>query len=427
MARESMLDTSVPALVVRQEWNPAHHATLAVIRSLGRVGVAVHAVLEGPRIPAARSRYLARRLPWWPTGSDAGRRIEILAGAAAEIGGQPVLYAMDDASALLVAEYADELKAHVRLPGAASPHVPGLVADKLELAELCDLAGVTHPDCEIPDSEQAARAAASRFGLPLIAKWARPWLLPPGPARAAGPRPLRSTEVVTAEAQVVALFRRREEAGSPLLLQRLIPATPGGDRFFHGYFGADAYGAPVCRYGAAGIKELSWPRSAGLTARGSWLADERIEAAGRAVAAAAGYTGLLDLDLRWDPRAGDFALLDFNPRLGAQFRLFADSAGLDLPRAAHLDLTGRPVPAARPRPGRRFVVETYDPLGAARTLLPHRRGAAELAYLCADDPAPFAAAAARTLRRATARLYRSHDPIPEGTAPTAVDRDKVEQ
>ena len=55
-----------------------------------------------------------------------------------------------------------------------------------------------------------------------------------------------------------------------------------------------------------------------------------------------GYQGLLDLDLRLDRRDGRYKLLDFNPRLGAQFRLFATTGGLDLATAAYLDLASEP-------------------------------------------------------------------------------------
>ena len=60
---------------------------------------------------------------------------------------------------------------------------------------------------------------------------------------------------------------------------------------------------------------------------------------------AIGFSGIADLDWRLDRRDGRYKLLDFNPRVGAQFRLFETDAGIDVVRALHLDLTGRPVPA----------------------------------------------------------------------------------
>src|SRR5262249_30275198 len=57
-----------------------------------------------------------------------------------------------------------------------------------------------------------------------------------------------------------------------------------------------------------------------------------------------GFRGIADLDWRLDLRDGRYKLVDFNPRVGNQFRLFETEAGIDVVRAMHLDLTGRPVP-----------------------------------------------------------------------------------
>jgi len=405
------LDRAVPAILLRLDWNPAHHATLGVIRSLGRAGVPVHAVLENSRVPAARSRFLTGRHPWLRTGTGPEDLIGQVAELAERVGGRPVLLPMDDAGALLLASHGGKLAGVARFPGMAAPSgsdgvngvngsgglggsdISSQVADKEQLARLCQEAGVGYPQTVIPTSAAELASAITTLGLPMIAKWARPWLLPQGSG-------LRSTTLITRAAEAEQLFARRSTAGCALLLQRWIAPTRGGDRFFHGYFAwaGEPGGPSVCRFGATGRKDLAWPRDAGLTARGTWLPDPVIEEAARRVVRAAGYVGIVDLDFRFDPVAGRYALLDFNPRLGAQFRLFTDPTGLDLPRAAHLDLSGRAVPGLLPRPGRRLSVEIYDPVGA---LLPGRE--VERAWFARDDPAPFPAAlgssAGRFVRR----------------------------
>ena len=55
--------------------------------------------------------------------------------------------------------------------------------------------------------------------------------------------------------------------------------------------------------------------------------------------------------------AASYRLLDFNPRLGAQFRVFRDTAGTDVALAAYLDLTDQPIPPGEQVNGRRFLVE----------------------------------------------------------------------
>ncbi len=126
-----------------------------------------------------------------------------------------------------------------------------------------------------------------------------------------------------------------------------------------------------------------------------------------------GFQGICNLDYRWDPRDGQYKLLSFNPRLGAQFRLFSDGAGIDVVVASHLDLTGRPISSGAPLTGRRLLVENYEP-GAA---LSHRRigelnlvswvtslrQVDEMAWFARDDLAPFGLMCLRMGARAITR------------------------
>jgi predicted ATP-grasp superfamily ATP-dependent carboligase len=265
-----------------------------------------------------------------------------------------------------------ELAAAYLLP-ALSDLLPEHVADKAELAGMCTALDVPHPVTVVPDSAAQAAAAASCLGLPVVAKWSRPWLLPAGTG-------LRSTVLVHSPRQARQLYERTREAGSPLLLQEFLPPGPDLDWFVHAY--ADRSGALVA--GGTGRKLYSWPRGAGLTAVGVWAPNPRLWQLTTRLVGELGYRGVLDLDFRRCTRTGRYHLLDFNPRPGAQFRLFADTAGLDVVRALHLDLTHRPLPAGEPRPGRTFVVENYAPLTALRPA----PGGRELAWHAPDDLAP---------------------------------------
>ncbi|GGY79943.1 carboxylate--amine ligase [Streptomyces omiyaensis] len=379
-------DTRVPAVLVRLDRNPFHHGTLGAARSLGRAGIPVHAVVEAAGSPVARSRYVrsARPRPGSAASTELAALLLRIAGEVTDTPSGPVLAVpLDDISALALARRRAELAGRVLLPEQSEEQLLR-VADKAALATTCARLGLPHPRTELPSDADEAAAMAWALGLPVVAKWSRPWLLPAG----AG---LRSTTILRSLAEVRALYGRTPQAGSRLLLQELLPPGRDLDWFFHGY--ADAAGR--CAVGATGRKERSWPDGAGLTAVGRWSPNPEVDRLARALLDALGYRGVCDLDFRLDRDTGAYHLLDFNPRPGAQFRLFADPAGLDVVRALHLDLTGRPVPPHSPVHGRRFVVENY----AALSLLtsPRRRGAAgpdtarrtvERAWCAADDPAP---------------------------------------
>lgn len=395
----SQLDPRVPAVLLRTDRNPFHHGTLGAVRSLGRAGVEVHVVAESHGSPLARSRFVSGIHAPPPPGASPGEIAAVLRGVAARIARPSVLIPMDDATAVAVCALAEDLSLPLDHPGPSAPS-PGYllprqpaglaerVADKAELAAVCARVGVPHPVTRVPDTTAALTAAVRELGLPLVAKWSRPWLLPDGTG-------LRSTVVVRSGGEARELFRRSGEAGSRLLLQALLPPGPGLDWFFHGY--ADRAG--VLRGGGTGRKHRAWPRGAGLTTVGTWTDNRRVREQAERLVAELGYRGILDLDFRRDATTGDYHLLDFNPRPGAQFRLFEDGSGTDVVRALHLDLTRRPVPDGPPLPGRTFVVENYAPLAALR---PRRER--ELAWHAADDRAPGLALWALWCRHAGRRL-----------------------
>src|SRR5262249_48584693 len=126
-----------------------------------------------------------------------------------------------------------------------------------------------------------------------------------------------------------------------------------------------------------------------------------------------GYLGVGDTDWRLDPRDGRLKLVDFNPRIGAQFQLFRSTTGLDVARALHLGMSQRAAAAGEQIDMRELVVEHLDAAAVPTGLLrrggsqggnqgrgqgrgrPFRHGRREPAWFAWDDPLPFAAATAR--------------------------------
>ncbi|KOX37757.1 hypothetical protein ADL06_02475 [Streptomyces sp. NRRL F-6491] len=428
-------DTRVPTVLVRLDRNPFHHGTLGAVRSLGRAGIPVHAVVESRTSPVARSRHLRSARPG-PAAASSAELADFLLRVGDEVSDGPstrlLAVPLDDVTALALARRRAELAPRFLLPEQTEAQLLR-VADKASLAETCAALGLPHPRTELPTGADEAAAMAWALGLPVVAKWSRPWLLPAG----AG---LRSTSIVRSLAEVRELYARSPEAGSRLLLQELLPAGRDLDWFFQGY--VDSAGR--CPTGATGRKERSWPTGAGLTAAGRWTVNPALDRTARALLDALGYRGVCDLDFRLDRTTGAYHLLDFNPRPGAQFRLFTDLDGLDAVRALHLDLTGRPVPPPSPAYGRRFVAENYALLSLLA--VPRRRYAAETggvrrrtewAWWAADDPLPALAMGrawlAHLLRKALAALRgrwasggarpaTAATPAPRGAPESSADR-----
>jgi D-aspartate ligase len=403
---------STPAVVLKLDRNVMHHGGLGVIRSLGRLGVPVYGVHEGPLAPAANSRFLLGRYFWNPGVHDAARIQDGLLRLADQIGEPAVLFATDDAGAIFLAEHGEALRSRFLFPQ-PRPDLPRRLAGKYSLYQLCRELEVPTPRVVLADSTATIRQFAADAGFPLVAKLTEPWQ---------GHGRLHSTTIVADGAALSEIWAACGEAGAGLMLQEFIPPSPQSDWFFHGYCDSRS----VCRPAFTGIKERSYPARAGRTSLGCSAVNDRLRGQTSRLLSAIGYRGIMDLDIRRDAGDGEFKVLDFNPRLGAQFRLFTDTVGVDVAIAQYLDLTRQELPYGEQVSGRRLLVENYDPLAAVsywrsgelgvRAWAASLRGIDEMAWFARDDLRPFGLMCLRMGARLVSRPFARREPRASATA-----------
>jgi predicted ATP-grasp superfamily ATP-dependent carboligase len=424
------LDRSTPVLVLKLDVNPFHHGALAIIRSLGRSGVPVYAVLDGPGSPAGLSRYLTGRFSWTPDLDDVPALLAGLREMAAAIPGRAVLIPTDDAGAILIAEHADVLEPVFLLPRQPAG-LPRQLASKEQLAALCREVGVPTPEVRAVPALGGLTGDTGGLTFPLVVKIAEPWQ--PGERHG-----LKSTTIVDDAEQLAALAARFPDGKGPaVLLQEYLPADSCEDWFFHGHVGEEPDGSAVFRMSVTGQKIRSFPPTAGITTLGRAWDNPELRAVAEKFLAGVGYRGIVDLDFRLDRRTGVYHLLDANPRPGAQFAVARRSDGIDAAQALHRELTGRPVPPqAEQSRDHALCVENYDAASVVWSLA-HRRltvrgwrrtltaGPVELAWYSRDDVRPALRMWARfalrpltrLLTRAPGRAY-AH-PVPHGAGQAA--------
>jgi predicted ATP-grasp superfamily ATP-dependent carboligase len=110
-----------------------------------------------------------------------------------------------------------------------------------------------------------------------------------------------------------------------------------------------------------------------------------------------GYTGLIEIEYKRDPRDGELKLLDMNPRVWGWHSLCA-RAGVDFPWLLWLLVSGKDLPPSRARTGVRWRRCTTDMPTAFTELLRRRlsvreyarslRWPRESAIFAWDDPVP---------------------------------------
>ncbi|MFD9909537.1 ATP-grasp domain-containing protein [Streptomyces sp. NPDC059063] len=400
-------DREVPGLVVKFGDYPLHHGGVGAIRSLGRIGVPMYAITEDRHTPAAASRYLTGAFPWPTTGTEEpGYLVDGLRRIGQRIGRPTVLIPTDEEAAVLIAEHQRELADDARFGGFLFPRVdvplPRRLASKQGLHELCAEHGITSPVSACPRGLADIERFAATARFPVVAKNREAF------QRRERPAVPGTTRIDTPEALVGLAREWGERPG--VVLQEYLPREQAEDWVVHAYFDADS--APLALF--TGVKVRSWPPHAGMTACAYVVDNPDLADLAARFVKRIGFTGIVDLDLRFDRRDGQYKLLDFNPRMGAQFRLFESESGIDVVRAMHLHLTGRAVPEGEQRAGHRYVVENIDlpaliayrRSGYVTPHAPARASGTELAWLAADDMKPFFTMLARFVRPGAKHLHQ---------------------
>jgi D-aspartate ligase len=244
---------------------------------------------------------------------------------------------------------------------------------------------------------------STRF--PVLAKAVDQWLPLPGTC---------STRIVRTEEDLFSLIDAYDyENGPGLMIQEQIP---GDDWICHGYYNSEKnLTLTFTGKKLTGKKLRGYPPDAGATSLGISVANETLRCASERLLMSVGYSGIIDMDWRRDQRDGEYKLLDGNPRVGQNFRMFANSTGLDVVRAQYLDLCGETIDALPTSERRLFTVESYYFQAMLRRLPqgPSQEDISayfpldgrEWAWWSEDDPWPFLMMRARVCWRLAKRTF----------------------
>jgi D-aspartate ligase len=360
---------------------------LAIMRSLGPLGVPLYGVDSDASAPALRSRYCRERiiLPF-----DEERPEPFVSGLieiGARLGRRAVLIATSDETTQLVSDHADRLREHFWFQDNSSTLVRQL-ASKREMFGLALKHNVPTPQTVFPQRIEDVMAYAETGAFPVMLKGIY--------GNRLEARTRKKMAIVETPGDLLAAYREMEDPEQPnLMLQEYIPGGDDQVYIFNGYFNRDS----ECLAGFTGYKVRQFPVHVGCASLGEcrWI-PEVAETTVRFMKEI-GYRGILDIGYRLDARDGKYKVLDINPRVGQAFRLFVARNDHDIVKALYLDFTGQPQPPIVRRDGRRWLIEDYDlissyhyyregTLGFWRWLRSFR-GVEEGMWFSWRDPAPF--------------------------------------
>ena len=391
-------DSSIPVVVI----NSAHHGSLGIARSLGRLGVTVYGIDPNPWAPGFHSRYFREKFIWDVDVAAPEATIQYLLEVAKKIGNDSILMPTTDESTILLADYANVLSECYIFPH-LSPQLVRALTSKKEMYFLAKKNGIATAETYFPKSREDVEKYLEHAAFPIMLKgiYGRPLQLRTG----------RKMFITKTKGELLDLYDRYEDSSNPnFMLQEYIPGGDDSIWMFNGYFDERS----ECLFAITGKKIRQAPPHTGLTSLGICLRNETIEEITKSFMKSIGYKGILDIGYRYDRRDGKYKVLDINPRIGCTFRLFVGDNGLDVARVQYLDLTGQHVPPSHIVEGRKWLVEDSDLVSSIRyyhyknlTLrqwVKSFRGVQEPAWFACDDLLPFFFMCARFSRSAISNV-----------------------
>ncbi|HWY07403.1 MAG TPA: hypothetical protein VNY24_11125 [Candidatus Acidoferrales bacterium] len=356
---------------------------LSIARSLGRHGVPVW-VASPPNIRLASfSRYTQRTLPW-PSGDDESQVEYLLEVAARNDLDQWVLFPTSDETAALLSRFHSRLSRRFRV-STPTWNVLRWAYDKRLTYLLAAELHVDYPATFYPLTDADLEGVNCEF--PAILK----------PATHASINRLTADKAwrVANHEELFAKYREARELMPPdlILVQEMIPGS-GGSQF--SFAALCCEGKTIASLTARRTRQ--YPIDFGYSSSFVETMDvPEIVAPSQRLLAAMGYTGIVEVEYKFDFRDGRFKLLDINPRLWTWSPL-GGRAGMDFSYLLWKMLQGKRVPEQTAPAGVRWVRMSTDVPAAFQEMLRGRlnlreylqslRGPMQFALVTADDPLP---------------------------------------
>jgi len=357
--------------------------SLGIIRSLGRHRIPVWALVGKYRL-AGLSRYCGRTLRW-PDPSDDANDLEFLlqTGKRYSLDGWLLLTA-DDNRASFLARHREVLSERFLVPP-PQWDVMRYAFDKRLTYELAARLGLDHPRTYHPRTRDDVAAMECEF----------PVVLKPAVKTSVNRFTRARAWLVNNRAE---LLKRYQEAvdlvgADAVLIQQMIP---GGNENQFSYAALYADGQPIASLVARRTRQF--PIDFG---QGSSLVEtdecEEVERAAERLLASIKYSGLVEVEFKFDQRDGTYKLLDINPRIWSWHTL-AGKAGVDFPYLLWRSVHSQPIERIRGNPGFKWVRMTRDVAAAAQEVWNGRltpdayirsvANASVFSIFSTDDPIP---------------------------------------
>ena len=372
---------------------------LGIARSLGQQGVPVVGLTAERGVYGNFTRY-ARMVFCADSRNEPELLLEQLLRLARELGHRSVLFPTRDHDLVFLDRFRAELEPHFILAIAPTAALKRCL-NKWDTYEAAVKAGVPSPRSWLVSSADTLQTIASEVTYPCVVKplSAHYW-------RTGGNWDLvggRKAIEAACETQLLAEYAAIAKADARVLVQEMVAGDDECLIVAACYL--DAQSRFVAGFNAQKLVQTPPGFGTGCIvrfARQPELFDRTIR-----LLQALQFTGIAEVEYKWDASEGDHKLIEINPRPWDQHRL-GWACGVDLIYVAYCDHTGLPVPArAYDETPRKWIAEDAFLMAVLRMiwrgepglgeLFRQARGSRVYAIWALNDPLPFVAYLARLI------------------------------
>lgn len=393
------------------------HVSIGVARSLGRRGVPVWLMANHP-IPTY-SRYVQRSFDW--PGADHPDAVASIVDLAVRHGLQGwTLIATGDQDMLLLAKNRAVLSEHFNVPTAGWDTVQWIYDKRLTYQRAADI-GIDFPPGFHPKGIEEVATLDCRF----------PVILKPAYRQGADEFTLAKAWRADDREALLSLYRRASAlvGSDAVIVQEWIPG--GGEAQFS-CAGLWERGRPLALLTARRRRQhpIDFGRSSTYV---ETIDAPEVEALATRFLASLDYSGVAEVEFKYDARDGSYRLLDVNGRFWTWCGL-GSRAGVDFPYLAWQHAMGETIEPCRAKPGIAWMHGSRDIVAACQEMNAGRLGLREylksftrplvFASFAFDDPMPALAelpAAALNRIGAMRRAPRAQARVASASAPNTAN------
>jgi len=368
------------------------------MRSLGSHRIALYGVDAERNAPGFASRYCRGKFIKHLNQTNTKEYLDLVLSIGAGLKVKSILIPTSDELSVFVAEYAVELGRYFIFPE-NNPQLIKTLISKEGMYGLAKKHGVPTAETLFPKSIDDVVAYAGEVTFPVMLKGIH--------GNRLQLRTGKKMVIVHSKEELLGHYKILEDPDMPnLMIQEYIPGGDDQIYMFNGYFNDKS----DCLAAFTGHKVRQYPVHVGCTSLGVCKWNQKVADITIQFMKTIGYKGILDIGYRWDPRDGQYKVLDINPRVGQAFRLFLAVNGMDVVKALYLDLTRQKVINGVTREGRRWMIEDYDLESSMdyfregtltfREWLKSFRGVEEGTWFSWKDPIPFLHMSANLMKKA---------------------------